>query len=864
MSCSIKWKVIAIAAVLWFQATIQSQCIAAEPLVPPAPATFQPANNGVETVLREAATVPACCPVQPRPTPQTITDVVVLVDSTVSMSWYSGSETRLSIAQWLSLDVADLVPDRIPAAFVSLFDEASEMRQLAPFVGNERSQLRLAVMRLHPKGDGKLDKLLNEASRLLSHRPHAVPLIVLVTDGVDCDPFSHGVSIRALHKEFGDRLHFQVVGICDNTTISAKLRDLANQAGNSGDFTSVKTYSELPSALTKTRSLIEAVWKQRDAETKWCAESLRCCFREMKSLTAQNEELTAKIDELNRQVQDLTTSNRDLIEENNGLKKENAQFGEKIQSLNQEVRRLTAQVKKLTEQNVQLNLQVTSLTDEVNGLKKDNSRLIDKVESLNQEIRHLTAQVKSLTERNAQLNLQVITLTNERTALTHEVDRLKQEKHDLERDRDMFRQLYSTWFWLALAFLIALLVVILVSCFRIVRLRDRLSQQASEISGLKDRVREADEQLACCRRHLEETQCKLKAAEDQNKADAALISDLRSEICSLKDQIRCLSGQLEEKEEQLRCCRHHLEEVKCQLKAAEDQNKADAVVIADLRNEKTRLDVLLSCCKQSGEHLERDVCNLRSQVTTLQNDLARAQQGLHDAGLTIQQQQATLTRLTGEGAAATAQSNQLNLRVQELQYANVNLQAQLSECKTGRAAADERVLGTTREMAANKKDCCPCPAPGPAVVYGPVVTSPSTPSTPVGGTPVGGTPGATSAGGPSAPAAAGGPAGPAATTAGPAGAGTAGPGTAATGTSTGVGGSPGVAGADGTTGVAGAGTASNSATPTSQSPLSSPSPISSPTPAVASNPSFGTTSAAEGTSSADSDAEGGDATAIAG
>ena len=616
--------------------------------------------------------IPDCCPTRPRISGVLPTDVIVLVDSTVSMASSYGAESRHSVAQWLALDMAELIPERIPAAFISLFDEASEIRQLVPLGGHDRNQLRRSVIHLNPHGDGKLDKLLNEASRLLDNKPSAVPLIVLVTDGVDCDPFNHGAPIRMIKKQFGERLYLQVIGVCDNSTISAKLRDLASQAGAGGDFTSVKSYAELPSALTRVRTMMEAIVNQRISETKWCNDALRCCFREVETLKEQNQTLLTTNHSLSVRVKELEGLNRDL-------------------------------------------------QGEVNALQRENSLLRKQIESLEIEVAKLTSQVELLSKHNTELQLQVTSLTDERNSLRQEIERYKQELVDLQRQTDWYR--FSFWTWLSLAFVLAavLLIVSLLSWFQIQRFRDRLKQRTNELNASKGQLLERDEQLTCCRKHAEELHCKLHVAEEQVRV-------LNSENKALQDRSAELSLKLGELEESLACCKRHLEETKCRLHAAEEQIRTNAATISGLQNENTRLEVQLGCCRESEHHLRTDLSSVRSQLATIQNDLTRTQQDLNEVTQCKARLQSDLTRITGEAGSSSGQLGQLLARVNELQIANGGLQAQLIECRTGRAAAEERALGATREMAANKKDCCPPPCP-------PIVTGPTI------GHALGGTPG---------------------------------------------------------------------------------------------------------------------------
>lgn len=148
------------------------------------------AKGATATAANRAAPIsaPAATPVRLPPigapsgvASPVVTDVIMLIDATHSMAWPSGRERRMAIAQWSALDIADGVPENIPAAFVALHDEATALRQLLPLTSDGRGHLRRTVMRLVPAGEGKIDKLLVEARRLLANKPDAVPLIVLAT-----------------------------------------------------------------------------------------------------------------------------------------------------------------------------------------------------------------------------------------------------------------------------------------------------------------------------------------------------------------------------------------------------------------------------------------------------------------------------------------------------------------------------------------------------------------------------------------------------------------------------------------------------------------------------------------------------------
>jgi predicted nuclease with TOPRIM domain len=309
-----------------------------EPDVGPGPegAKISPA----QATAPQVAALP-CCP--SRPHKQVITDVVVLIDSTSSMAWSAVDLSRLAIAQWCALDAADAVPDELPAAFVKLEDSASTIRQLSPLAGDGRSKLRLAIMQLRPVGEGKLEKLFEEAKHLLPPDGHTVPLIVVVTDGIDCDPHGAGVPLRDLRNRFGeDRLHLEIIGICDSSVISAKLSDLAQQAGVHGHFSSVKSYLDLPAALTETRALLRSVLLEREAEAKWCLEALACCLREKSKLEIANRELHDKLEHCHEEKVKLEREKTKLEIDVKVLQ-------EKLKCCEEEKARLEAEIRELHE-----------------------------------------------------------------------------------------------------------------------------------------------------------------------------------------------------------------------------------------------------------------------------------------------------------------------------------------------------------------------------------------------------------------------------------------------------------------------------------------------------------------------------------
>jgi hypothetical protein len=169
-----------------------------------------------------------------------ITDVVVLIDSTKSMGGYAKNQTKLSVAQWCALNVAGAIPDGVRAAFVKLEDSAATIRQLSLLLGEERTALRQSIMQLRAFGGdvnianqgGTLERLFEATQQILQQDSTRKPLVILVTDGIDCDPNNSFDELSAIRETFGENgFYFHLIGICDRSDIAGKLSALSVVAG---------------------------------------------------------------------------------------------------------------------------------------------------------------------------------------------------------------------------------------------------------------------------------------------------------------------------------------------------------------------------------------------------------------------------------------------------------------------------------------------------------------------------------------------------------------------------------------------------------------------------------------------------------
>jgi len=785
----------------------------------------------VEPAIHAAEPLPT--PATPRPTAEltpvataapapVVTDVIMLIDATHSMAWPSGRERRMAIAQWSALDIADGIPENIPAAFVALHDEATALRQLLPLTNDGRGHLRRTVMRLVPAGEGKLDKLLVEARRLLTGKPDAVPLIVLVTDGVDCDPFSHGAPIRDLARAYGDRLYFQVIGVGDNHVISAKLRDLANQGGSHGEYSSVKSHAELPTALSRCRQLFEQIDVERAAQAKRQVADLAHCRADRTRLQAKVEDLTGQ----------------------------NSQLSGDLESARANVVALTQANKELTRERNELSDRVVTLAADLEAQQRDNVDLV---------------------ANNKRLEIEKTQLSEESAHRLAEITRLTDEKHVVELSRDGYRRAYWTWLVLALAFLSLLILATLLWWFRTIRLLDQLAAITKERDEWKNdhaghsvKLDEANEEIRCLEHKLAESRDRsgdLQTELDHCRDDVERIGDekrhlkcdldesetrrheLTRELDGCKDecgdlnrdrtQLKTLIEEMSDRYKRLKRKNEELEERASDSHQEVDQTRLS---LAECRTQAGRLEERLDACHQSKGDRDRRIHELEHLVGASREEAQRLSEKLRRCHERNEQHSQELLRASTSGAAAESRAQQLERALHDCQRGSLLSSAAASRAE--QEAAFAATLGATREMAANGKhhDCCHSHAPASA----PVIVAHNTPShsaasplsgaSPVGGgvpvgggTPVGGgvpvsggVPGATAAGGPAGTSGPGGVAtgAPSAPTsaAGPAATGSAGPaGPASGGASAPASGAGGASGAATSSGPAAAGGASGAA-----------------------------------------------------
>lgn len=714
--------------------------------LPALPATALP------SVTTQPHLVSAAKPVAAATRAPVVTDVIMLIDATHSMAWPSGRERRMAIAQWSALDIADGVPENIPAAFVALHDEATALRQLLPLTSDGRGHLRRTVMRLVPAGEGKIDKLLVEARRLLANKPEAVPLIVLATDGVDCDPFSHGAPIRDLAQAYGDRLYFQVIGVGDNHVISAKLRDLANQGGRHGEYSSVKSHAELPTALSRCRELFEQIGAERAAFAQRQAADLAQCCTDRTSLQTRVEQ----------------------------LEQANATLGRELKLATASVAQLTQEKKDLTRERSELSDQVVVLKSDVEKLQRDNVDLV---------------------ANNKRLEIEKSRLTAESASRLADVNRLKDEKHAVELSRDGYRRAYWTWLILALAFLALLILASLLWWFRTIRLLDQLGivtrerdELSNDFAGQTVKLEEAREEIRCLEHKLAESRDRsgdLQGELDRSRDDCERINDEKRRLkCELdesetrrheltRELDRCrdecgdldreqaaLKLQIDEMGDRYKRLKRKHEELEQQAAASHHEVDQTRQSLSECRTQAGRLEERLDACHQSKGDRDRRIHELEHLVSASREEAQRLSEKLRCCHERNEQHSQELLRASTAGAAAESRADHLERALHECQRHSLHVSASAATARAEQEAAFAATLGATREMAANSCHHGDChghdhgscqppvivthhtpyhstvtpngPVMGPNTVVtpnGPTTTAPVTPITPSNSTP---------------------------------------------------------------------------------------------------------------------------------
>ena len=311
-----------------------------------------------------------------------VTEVMILLDFTSSMDGGSRDQQRLAIAHWAAFDVIDAIPDQLPTAVFALYDDATEIRPLEPLDANGRSQLRRSLIKVEPFGSGKLHQLVSLArQRLVKKHDSARPLIVVVTDGEDCDPYGAFGDLGGLYDEFGERLHVHIVGVGHQGPTMTELRELADKAKSQGHFSAVVSSEDLATALTGVRDRLQSVRECQSTSAAAIQQTLVILHHE-------KEVLIRSVAEFERTI----TINRKTIEE---LRSTIESRDLRIRELEQESLRLRVSVRNRQTSIDRGNAQITHLHSQIarqkTALAVRNVRILE----FEKEVTRLTEQNRS-------------------------------------------------------------------------------------------------------------------------------------------------------------------------------------------------------------------------------------------------------------------------------------------------------------------------------------------------------------------------------------------------------------------------------------------------------------------------------------
>lgn len=221
--------------------------------------------------------------VQPDGLIKPITDVLVVLDTTESMEYATGSvngASRLDLARIVTSSVLDVTPTGINLGVLTLRDDVSELRPLEPLASADRTQIRRGVETLKPFGDGDLVTCFQRITDRLN--PASNPLVVMVTDGADFNSQAANLAAGKLHDAFAGRLRFVLVGICKQGAVADQLQALATFAG--GDSISLTSENDIPTGLASVREACDEVRRHRQSLLKRLEKNYQNAMAEIATL----------------------------------------------------------------------------------------------------------------------------------------------------------------------------------------------------------------------------------------------------------------------------------------------------------------------------------------------------------------------------------------------------------------------------------------------------------------------------------------------------------------------------------------------------------------------------------------------------
>ena len=719
----------------------------------------------VPAVTPEAFVAPHSGPVPAEPCPpDEMLSCIVVLDCSSSMAWAAGGtsrESRFSVAQWGVYDVLDAVPDNFPLALLVLKQQTTQLRSLSPLPWNAKAELRRNLMRLRPEGSSPLADALIESERLLEAQGRGNTNLIVITDGEQCSVGQAHAQMARLRDKFDLSVH--VIGVTAVDRTIAELRNLAD-AGRGSLRTAVSS-ADLATALADATSPFQRVRDAVSASHAQCQLNLHNLRIQHATLQAEHGEVLRQRDYLEAELASTATrlkvteaelqccrDERDqLITDLDAARQQILNCEDKVAQLQSHLDdcevRFTASQDELARSTSQLTAcrkQLTTRSEELKCCRAELTEREERLASLTEELLNCEASLAAVEEQLALCGEDNLRLHDELACcaaanVTLQSDLMEQQRL-LTDERLRVEDLTG----------------------RVDELTAALTQCHTERDGLRAALSalEADlartqERLVCCEEHREELKSRATSAEQS-------VTSLTTRNTRLEREVELKSQAIDQATADLNSCREELarfrersEQLEGSLEKCEEHLSECRAELERSRSDGANLTQLLRQTTQEKQQLQTEKAEIARRLVDCEHANGTVQTALDQ----LQQEAAALrqqvTAATAQYQAALGEVNQ-----KEAELANCRLQCQQEKLhlESLLATARQEALGATREMAANKKDCCPPANCGPNPVFGPIIAPTTTPSVPLGGSnplagssPVGGNP----VGGASAPVAGG-------------------------------------------------------------------------------------------------------------
>ncbi|MBC8290326.1 MAG: VWA domain-containing protein, partial [Planctomycetes bacterium] len=327
-----------------------------------------------------------------------VSHVVLVVDSTESMSWpnRTGQPSRATLARHAASLVVDMVPAETPFCVLVLQDGVSSVRPMSPLRASDRHNIRASLKDLRSKGHGKLTSCFTEVERILRQTPQGDrrleladvrPLIVVITDGDDCQPDAARGYASVLNSHFSAGMRLAMIGLCTREAVAEPLRSLAKSG--KGWYSQLESEDGLAAALARARDECNAIRNRRPAVDPQLAQQAAALEKE--SATLKNalsntekelEKCQAAGKEKDRQISQQETELTSVKGERDEVKKE-------LDTKRDELTRMEKDSAALVVERDQLKVDKKAAEDRVTTLTDD---LLKETRTMDADIRKLTTQ----------------------------------------------------------------------------------------------------------------------------------------------------------------------------------------------------------------------------------------------------------------------------------------------------------------------------------------------------------------------------------------------------------------------------------------------------------------------------------------